>query len=99
MFITADNYVMSANLTSMTLTIVISETPYYIKNTQSPIAKEPEIIFHTLLFAFLCLEICAMIFLICELFLLPLFHKIYAFYHRRPFNIVEPEHKMKSNHH
>ncbi|CAF5141647.1 unnamed protein product, partial [Rotaria sp. Silwood1] len=38
MFITADTYAMSANLTSTTLTIDISETSYYIKNVQSPIA-------------------------------------------------------------
>jgi len=99
MFITADSYVMSANLTSITLTIVITETSYYIKKIQSPIAKQPEIIFHTLLFAFLCLETCAMIFLICKLFLIPLFHTIYAFYYRRSFNNIEKEYEMKSNHH
>jgi len=99
MFITADNYVMSANLTSMTLTIVISETPYYIKNTQSPIAKEPEIIFHTLLFAFLCLEISGLIFLIFKLLLIPLFQQIYASYYHHPFNNIEPEHERKSSHH
>ncbi len=99
MFITADSYVMSANLTSITLTIIISETSYYIKNTQSAIAKEPEIIFHTLLFAFLCLETCAMIFLICKLFLIPLFQQIYASYYHHSFNNMEPEHEMKSSHH
>jgi hypothetical protein len=99
MFITADSYVTSANLTSITLTIIISETSYYIKNTQSAIAKEPEIIFHTLLFAFLCLEISGLIFLIFKLLLIPLFQQIYASYYHRPFNNIEPEHEMKSNHH
>jgi len=99
MFITSDSYVMSANLTSMTLTIYITETSYYIKNVQSPIAKQPEIIFRTLLFAILCLEICALVFVICKLLLIPLYHKMYALYFRRPINRVEPEHEMKSNHH
>ncbi len=98
MFITADSYVMSANLTSITLTIVISETSYYIKNVQSPIAKQSEIIFRTLLFAILCLEICALVFVICKLLLIPLYYKLYAIYFHRPINTVEPEHEMKSSH-
>ena len=63
MFISADNYVTMANLTSTKVTIEMSETSYYIKNLQSPIAKESEVIFRTLLFSFLCLELCAIAFL------------------------------------
>jgi hypothetical protein len=76
MFLTADNYVASANLTSMTLTINIAETSYYIKNVQSPIAKQAEIIFHTLLFAIVCLELSGLAFLIIKLLLVPLYHKV-----------------------
>jgi hypothetical protein len=76
MFLTADNYVASANLTSMTLTINIAETSYYIKNVQSPIAKQAEIIFHTLLFAIVCLELSGLAFLIIKLLLIPLYHKV-----------------------
>ncbi|CAF1038482.1 unnamed protein product, partial [Didymodactylos carnosus] len=32
-----------------TLTVTISETPYYVKNEQQPIAKQTEVIFHNLL--------------------------------------------------
>lgn len=100
MFISANSYATLANLTSTTLTIDISETSYYIKNTQSPIAKRPEIIFRTLLFAFLCLELCTMTFLIVKLLLIPLALKIYALYTgRRPNNAVHSEHELKANDH
>ena len=83
MFVTADRYALSSNLSSTTMTIDISETSYYIKNVQSPIAKQPEVIFRTLLFAFLCLELCAMAFLICKLLLIPFGKKVYACFHGR----------------
>jgi hypothetical protein len=97
MFITANSYVMFANLTSITLTIDITETSYYIKNVQSPIAKQPEILFRTLLFSFLCLEICALAFVIVKLLIVPLYNKIVRVY--CPNNFVEPEYEIKSNHH
>lgn len=90
MFITNDIYVMVANLSSISLTIDVSETSYYIKNVQSPIAKQPEIIFRTLLFAFLCLEICAMTFLIFKLILIPLFNNIFKIYQRCRNNKIQP---------
>jgi hypothetical protein len=96
MFITSDSYIMSANLTSITLTIDISETTYYIKNVQSPIAKQPEIIFRTLLFSFLCLEICAIVFVVCKLLLIPLYRKIYTLMSRPPINNVAPDLEMKT---
>jgi hypothetical protein len=99
MFITADNYVLSAYLTSTTITINIAETSYYIKNFQSAIAKQAEIIFRTLLFAILCLEISALIFLIFKLLLIPLYHKIYALYASRRINNVAPVYEMKRNFH
>ncbi len=92
MFIDANSYVMSADLSSMKFTIVISETSYYVKNVQSPIAKEPEVIFHTILFTIVCLEICGLIFVICKLFLVPLFSKIDALYCGRSMNKVDSEH-------
>jgi hypothetical protein len=72
MFIGRDAYAFSANLSSTTLIIDITQTSHYIKNTQSPIAKQAEVVFRTLLFAFLCLELCAMAFLIFKLVLAPL---------------------------
>ncbi len=99
MFIDANSYITSADLTSMTFTIDISETSYYVKNVQSPIAKEPEIIFHTILFTIVCLEICGLIFVICKLLLIPLFHKIYGVYSSRSMNNIHPEYELNPNHH
>ena len=90
MFITASSYVMLSNLSLTTLTFDITETSYYMKNIQSPIAKQPEVIFRTLLFAFLCLEICAMAFLICKLLLIPLYRKLSILVFRKNGNRVQP---------
>ena len=92
---TAETYATSVNLTSTTLTIQISETSYYIKNVQTPIAKQPEVIFRTLLFAFLCLEICAMTFLIVKLLLVPIYQKISDCCSRHS-NTVVPQEELKS---
>ena len=98
MFITASSYVLQSNLSSTTLTFDISETSYYMKNLQSPIAKQPEIIFRTLLFSFLSLEICAMVFLIFKLLIVPFYHKILALMHHRP-NKVHEIHSLDKHHH
>ncbi|CAF1529319.1 unnamed protein product [Rotaria sp. Silwood1] len=75
-FISSDEYGTSANLTSTTLTIVISETSYYIKNRQLPIAKLREIIFHNLLFTVVCLEIFRLLILLWKLTMNPLLNFI-----------------------
>ena len=98
MFIDAARYVTSANLTSTTLTVVITEAAYYIKNVQSPIAKQPEVVFRTLLFAFLCLEMCAMAFLIVKLIILPIFNKILGLYSRCNKSAVRPAVPAKLDH-
>ena len=99
MFLDADRYVTSANLSSTTLTLVIGETSHYIKNVQSPIAKQPEVIFRTLLFSFLCLEMCAMGFLIVKLIIKPVVLVIHRIVCRRDQAEVEPEYMTKINHH
>ena len=76
MFVYAARYLTGSHLSRTTVRLVISEAPHYIKNVQSPIAKQPEVVFHTLLFAFLCLELCAMSFLIAKLFIVPAYYKI-----------------------
>jgi hypothetical protein len=96
---TAASYVSSANLTSTTLTITIDETSYYIKNVQSPIAKQSEIIFRTLLFTILCLEISALIFLVIKLLVIPLCTKIYAISCGKRNNMVAPEETIPTHHH
>ena len=90
MFIDAARYSTSANLTSTSLTVTISETSFYIKNVQSPIAKKPEVVFRTLLFSFLCLEMFAMLFLIHKLIILPVFHEVHGLYSQRGTSIAKP---------
>jgi hypothetical protein len=75
LFISNDQYVVSA-LTMTTLTIVITETPYYIKNLQEPIARQSEVIFRDLLFTVVCLEIFGLVFITYKLVFKPLYYKI-----------------------
>ncbi|UJR10992.1 hypothetical protein I4U23_015176 [Adineta vaga] len=72
MFVTAEEYALSTNLTSTKLTVVIKEASYYIKNRQSPIAKVREIIFDNLLFTMVCLELFRFSTLLFKLTLIPL---------------------------
>jgi hypothetical protein len=100
MFLTDTGYATSTDSTSITLTITITETTYYIKNVQSPIAKLPEIMFRTLLFTFLTLEISAMVFLIFKLLIIPLYNKISRLCRKN--NKVDPtstEGELPSHHH
>jgi hypothetical protein len=98
MFVTAAGYVMSSNLTSTTLTIVIREASYYIKNLQSPIARLPDIIFRLLLFTILCLEISGLIYLIFKLLIIPLYNKIVRAYCCKKNNAVGPVEFIPEHH-
>jgi hypothetical protein len=75
LFISNDQYV-SCSLTLTTLTIIISETPYYVKNLQEPIVRQSELIFRNLLFTIVCLEIFGLVFLTHKLVFKPLFFAI-----------------------
>ena len=97
MFVDAAQYLTSANLSSTTLTLVISETSYYIKNVQSPIAKQPEVVFRTLLFSFLCLEICALVFVIFKLIIMPVIHRIQMKMQHKGKSAIEPDLMMKQS--
>ena len=77
MFADAITYFTSSKSSQRTITIQVDESTYFIKNNQSPIAKQAEVVFRTLLFVFLCLEFCAIGFLICKLILIPIIRKIY----------------------
>ncbi|UJR28926.1 hypothetical protein I4U23_010145 [Adineta vaga] len=72
LFVSNDQYVRSS-ATITTLAIVISETPYYVKNVQQPIARKSEVIFRNLLFTVVCLEIFGLIFLSYKLLFKPLY--------------------------
>jgi hypothetical protein len=100
MFITDNTYRTSTKGTWTTLTIINSETSFCIRNHQSPIAKQPEIVFHNLLFTIVCLEIFGLIFLFFKLALFPLGKSFVEFYHRR--NRIQPfmnENKGKKEQH
>ena len=73
LFFDADQFVRST-LTLTTLSLELSETPYYVKNLQQPIAKPSEIIFQNLLFITVCLELFGLLFLSYKLIFKPL-HK------------------------
>ena len=71
LFVSNDQYVRSS-LTTTTLVLVISETPYYVKNVQQPIARQPEMIFRSLLFTVVCLELFGLVFIFYILVLKPI---------------------------
>ncbi|CAF1565580.1 unnamed protein product, partial [Adineta ricciae] len=71
MFISSSEYIKLSNLTSTRITLTITETSYYIKNRQLPIAKLREIIFHNLLFTIVCIEIFHLCILLCKLMVIP----------------------------
>jgi hypothetical protein len=58
------------------ITIDISETQFYLKNTQEPIARQAEVIFHTLLFTIVALELYGLVFLLFKLGVAPLFRLV-----------------------
>ncbi|CAF0749589.1 unnamed protein product [Adineta steineri] len=75
LFVTNNQYVLSSS-TLTTLTIAISETPYYVKNVQQPITRKSEVIFRCVLFTVVCIEIFGLVFLSYKLVFKPLYHAI-----------------------
>jgi hypothetical protein len=73
MFLSEQEYMTTTDLSKTTITIIISETAFYIKNDEEPITKQQEVIFHNLLFIIVCLEIFGLVFLLFKLILIPLF--------------------------
>ncbi|CAF1306746.1 unnamed protein product [Didymodactylos carnosus] len=72
-FYTEENYNNLHTSAKTILTIQLSNSQYYIKQIQEPIARQSEIIFHNLLFTTVCTEIFGLIFLVFKLILVPLF--------------------------
>ncbi|CAF2732447.1 unnamed protein product [Rotaria sp. Silwood2] len=89
LFLSQDQYGRSTSQETI-MTIVISETPFYVKNVQEPIAKQAEIIFRTILFTIVCLEIFGLVFILYKLILEP----IYRLLRRACFG---PREKYKAN--
>jgi hypothetical protein len=75
LFLTQDQYVRSTSTLTI-LTVVVSETAYYVKNLQQPIAQRSEIIFHNLLFTELLLGLFSLMIIMYKL-CLKLYHRFY----------------------
>jgi hypothetical protein len=82
MFVDENEY-RYATSSSTIFSIVISQTSYYVLNTQWPITDEEELIFTDLLFTIVCLEIFALGLLIFELIIIPLIKWIFGYCCRR----------------
>ena len=54
------------------LSLTIRETAFFVKNKQEPIARRSEIIFHSILFIGVCIDLLAMIFLLMKLWVVPI---------------------------
>jgi hypothetical protein len=92
LFVSEDRYSFFTR-TQTNLSATISESIYYVKNTQEPIARQTEVIFHNLLFTIVVLELFGLLFLVCKLFLVPLARFLYERVHRylqkkKEFNVI-----------
>ncbi len=92
MFVDEKEYKYSTS-SSTTLSLVITETTYYVMNTERPITSEDELIFTNLLFTIICLEIFGLGFLIFKLIIIPLTKHIFQYFHPSP-----PTEKSSENH-
>ncbi|CAM4836841.1 unnamed protein product [Rotaria magnacalcarata] len=70
--VTRDEYAILSNLTQTTITITLTDSSYYINHVQSPLAKQPEVIFKTFLVTLIILEMSGLCFLISKLIIFPL---------------------------
>ncbi|CAF0757453.1 unnamed protein product [Adineta steineri] len=73
MFLSQQQYQSQEATLGTVLSIKTSETPFFVKNEQTPIAKQPEIIFHTILFTGVCLDLVGMVILLSKLLIFPTF--------------------------
>ncbi|CAF3748534.1 unnamed protein product [Adineta steineri] len=96
-FLSQEQYMTTAHLSKTTVIIVISETAFYIKNHQSPIAKQPEIIFHNLLFTIVCLEIFGLVILLFKLILIPLIELFKDLKHSQQNRHIQPRNTETDN--
>jgi len=62
--------------TQTNISITIDQNIFYISNLQQPIARQTEVIFHSLLFTIVVLEVFGLIFLLVKLLFIPVFRRI-----------------------
>ena len=75
--------------------VQLSETPFYVKNTQDPIARRTEIIFHNILFTTVALELFGLVFLIFKLIFLPFFSLVYQKLTQNRVGVFDDEEEME----
>ncbi|CAF3445522.1 unnamed protein product [Rotaria socialis] len=83
-FINDTYYLNAIPKTSTILTLTIIETPYYILNGQSPIARLPEIVYHDFLYITTVIGMTVLVFIIVEVVILPIVHFFIRKYKRNP---------------
>ncbi len=81
LFVREDRYSFFTR-TQTNLSATISESIYYVKNEQEPIARQTEVIFHNLLFTIVVLELFGLLFLIFKLLVAPLVRFLHERVHR-----------------
>ena len=54
------------------VTVTVEKTVFYVSNVEEPIARQTEIVFRTLLFTIVVLEVFGLLFLIMKLLIIPL---------------------------
>ncbi|CAF0868671.1 unnamed protein product [Adineta steineri] len=93
---------------STILQIMLDERPFYIKNIQQPIVRTAELIFHSLLFTSLCIELFAFSFLFIKLLIKPIcqsigyltkkiYHRIFLFNDLHSSNTNDSISKIKTH--
>ena len=93
LFLTFEEY-LYYGLLKTSFSISISEVSYYVMNTQKPITKRAELIFHNLLFTTVCIELFGLAYLTIKLFFLPIFHHVRAFIEKR-FNVIDSKEALR----
>ena len=68
--------------TQTNISVSISQSIFYVSNLQEPIARQTEVIFRSLLFTIVVLEVFGLLFLVVKLLLGPLFRVIVACFHK-----------------
>ncbi|UJR34338.1 hypothetical protein I4U23_021741 [Adineta vaga] len=81
--------------TKMTLIVDITESEFYMKNTQEPIARTYEITFNTILFSMLCLDLFGLLFIIFKLAILPLIKLLSKYFFNKTTNKSLNSNKLK----
>ncbi|CAF1125324.1 unnamed protein product [Rotaria sordida] len=70
-FVASTDYLIATPKSSTNMTLMITETPYYILNSQSPIARLPIIIYHDFLFITMVIGMFALMFALFKLIIIP----------------------------